>query len=50
MCIKLLKQSFNIHNYKRNGVTLLTNLVRNSKCYSLKTNNITDAVRLVSQI
>jgi hypothetical protein len=50
MCIKLLKQSFNIHNYKRSGVTILTNLVRNSKCYSLKTNNITDAVRLVSQI
>ena len=50
MCIKLLRQSFNIHNYKRSGVTILTNLVRNSKCYSLKTNNITDAVRLVSQI
>jgi hypothetical protein len=50
MCIKLLRQSFNIHNYKRNGVSILTKLVRNSKCYSLKTNNITDAVRLVSQI
>ena len=50
MCIKLLKQSFNIHNYKRNGVTILTKLVRNSKCYSLKTNNISDAVHLVSQI
>ena len=50
MCIKLLKQSFNIHNYKRNGVTILTRLVRNSKCYSLKTNNVTDAVRLFSQI
>ncbi len=50
MCIKLLRQSFNIHNYKRNGVTIMTRLVRNSKCYSLKTNNITDAVRLVSQI
>ncbi|MBC8554323.1 MAG: hypothetical protein H8D23_32335 [Candidatus Brocadiales bacterium] len=50
MCIKLLRQSFNIHNYKRNGVTILTSLVRNSKCYSLKTNNVTDAVRLVSQI
>jgi hypothetical protein len=50
MCIKLLKQSFNIHNYKRNGVTILTNLIRNCKCYSLKTNNVTDAVRLASQI
>lgn len=50
MCIKLLKQSFNIHNYKRSGVTILTKLLKNSKCYSLKTNNITDAVRLVSQI
>jgi hypothetical protein len=50
MCIKLLRQSFNIHNYKRNGVSILTRLVRNSKCYSLKTNNVTDAVRLISQI
>ncbi len=50
MCIKLLKQSFNIHNYKRKGVTILTKMIRNSKCYSLKTNNVTDAVRLVSQI
>jgi len=50
MCIKLLKQSFNIHHYKRKSVTILTKLVRNSKCYSLKTNNISDAVRLVSQI
>jgi hypothetical protein len=50
MCIKLLKQSFNIHHYKRKGVTILTRLVRNSKCYSLKTNNISDAVRLISQI
>ncbi len=50
MCIKLLRQSFNIHNYKRSGVTILTKLARNSKCYSLKTNNITDAVHLVSQI
>lgn len=50
MCIKLLRQSFNIHNYKRSGVTILTRLVRNSKCYSLKTNNVTDAVRLISQI
>lgn len=50
MCIKLLRQSFNIHNYKRNGVSILTKLVRNSKCYSLKTSNVTDAVRLVSQI
>lgn len=50
MCIKLLRQSFNIHHYKRNGVTILSRLVRKSKCYSLKTNNATDAVRLVSQI
>lgn len=50
MCIKLLKQSFNIHNYKRKAVTILTGLVRESKCYSLKTNNVNDAVRLVSQI
>ena len=50
MCIKLLRQSFNIHNYKRNGVTILTKLVRDSKCYSLKTNNVTDAVHLFSQI
>jgi len=50
MCIKLLRQSFNIHDYKQNGVTILTRLVRKSKCYSLKTNNVTDAVRLVSQI
>ena len=40
MCIKLLRQSFNIHNYKRNGVSILTKLVRNSRCYSLKTNNV----------
>jgi len=50
MCIKLLRQSFNIHNYKRDGVSILTRLVRKSKCYSLKTNNVADAVRLVSQI
>lgn len=50
MCIKLLRQSFNIHKYKRSGVTILTKLVKSSKCYSLKTNNITDAVRLISQI
>lgn len=50
MCIQLLKQSFNIHHYKRSGVSILTKLVRNCKCYSLKTNNVTDAVRLVSQI
>ncbi len=50
MCIKLLKQSFNIHNYKRDGVTILAKLVRESKCYSLKTNSVEDAVRLVSQI
>jgi len=50
MCIKLLRQSFNVHNYKRKAVTILTGLVRESKCYSLKTNNVNDAVRLVSQI
>ncbi len=50
MCIKLLKQSFNIHNYKRDGVTILAKLVRKSKCYSLKTNSVEDAVRLISQI
>ena len=50
MCIKLLRQSFNIHNYKRNGVAILTRLIRKSKCYSLKTNNVKDAVHLVSQI
>jgi len=50
MCIKLLRQSFNVHNYKRKAVTILTGLVRKSKCYSLKTNNVDDAVRLISQI
>ncbi len=50
MCIKLLRQSFNVHDYKRKAVTILTGLVRKSKCYSLKTNNVDDAVRLISQI
>ncbi len=50
MCIRLLKQSFNALGYKRKAVTILTGLVRQSKCYSLKTNNVNDAVRLVSQI
>ena len=50
MCIKLLRQSFNVHNYKRKAVTILTGLVRKTKCYSLKTNNVDDAVRLISQI
>jgi hypothetical protein len=50
MCIKLLKQSFNVHDYKRKAVTILTGLVREAKCYSLKTNNVDDAVRLISQI
>jgi hypothetical protein len=50
MCIKLLRQSFNVHDYKRKAVTILTGLVRKTKCYSLKTNNIDDAVRLISQI
>ena len=50
MCIKLLRQLFNVHNYKRKAVTILTGLVRKSKCYSLKTNNVDDAVRLISQI
>ncbi|MFQ5688562.1 MAG: hypothetical protein ACE5GV_18110 [Candidatus Scalindua sp.] len=50
MCIKLLRQSFNVHDYKRKAVTILTGLVRKTKCYSLKTNNVDDAVRLTSQI
>jgi hypothetical protein len=50
MCIKLLRQSFNVHDYKRKAVTILTGLVRETKCYSLKTNNVDDAVRLISQI
>ncbi len=50
MCIKLLRQSFNVHVHKRKAVTILTRLVKKSKCYSLKTNNIDDAVRLISQI
>ena len=50
MCIKLLRQSFNVHDYKRDAVTILTGLVRETKCYSLKTNNVDDAVRLISQI
>jgi hypothetical protein len=50
MCIKLLRQSFNVHDYNRKAVTILTGLVRKSKCYSLKTNNVDDAVRLISQI
>ncbi len=50
MCIKLLRQSFNVHDYKRKAVTILTGMVRKSKCYSLKTNNVDDAVRLISQI
>lgn len=50
MCIKLLRQSFNVHDYKRKAVTILTGLVRKTKCYTLKTNNVDDAVRLISQI
>jgi hypothetical protein len=50
MCLSLLKQSFNIHTYKRKGVETITRLVRESKCYSLRTNNMRDAVRLVAQI
>lgn len=50
MCIKLLRQSFNVHDYKRDAVTILTGLVRKTKCYSLKTNNVDDAVHLISQI
>ncbi len=50
MCITLLKQSFNIHNYKQKGVAILTKLVKKSKCYSLRTNNVESAVRLISQI
>jgi hypothetical protein len=42
MCIKLMKQSFNVHAYKRDAVTILTGLVRETKCYSLKTNNVDD--------
>jgi hypothetical protein len=50
MCIKLLRQSFNVYDYKRKAVTILTGLVRETKCYTLKTNNVDDAVRLISQI
>lgn len=50
MVVKLLNQSFNVHNHKRKGVAILAGLVRECRCYSLKTNNVDDAVRLVSQI
>lgn len=50
MCMTLLEQSFNIDMYKRKGVSILTELLRKCKCYSLKINNLKDANNLISQI